>query len=89
MSESKKGQNLGVPKNHGDKLKEVWAEIGHPRKGKTPWNKGKQGLQKQNMEQLLKKSKPVTYNGVEYYSIKEAERQTGISAYKLKKLASN
>ena len=54
-------------------------------KGKEPWNKGKQGLQKQSMEQLVKKSKPVVYNGVEYYSIKEAERQTGISAYKIKK----
>jgi len=85
ISEARLGKGLGH-KNHGDKLKAVWAEIGHPRKGKDPWNKGKKGLVKQGAEQLAKKSHPIMFEGVIYSSINEAERQTGISAYKIKKL---
>ena len=86
MSKNRKGKGLG-PKKEGfaDTLKESWKKHGHPRVGKTPWNKGKQGLQKQSNEQLLKKSKPIIFQGVEYISIKEAERQTGVSAYKIQK----
>jgi len=85
MRELKMGQGLGIPKNHGDKLKEAWSEIGHPRKGKSPWNKGKVGLQKQSKEQLLKKSKPLKFNEKIYISLNEASKATGISAYKIKK----
>ena len=86
MSESKKGQGLGVPKNHGEKLKAIWAKKGHPRAGKAPWNKGKTGVQdKRTAEQMASYSKPVTYKGVAYPSLNAASRATGISAYKIKK----
>ena len=84
ISNARMGKGLG-PKNHGDKLKAVWAEIGHPREGKEPWNKGKKGLQKQNTSQLLKKSRPLLYNDVFYVSLSEANRMTGISVYNIKK----
>jgi hypothetical protein len=85
MSETKIGQGLGIAKNHGDKIKAFWEDKDHANKGATPWNKGKIGLQKQSVEQLLKKSKPIVFQNIEYISINEASRQTGISAYKIKK----
>ena len=87
MSESKKGQGLGVPKNHGEKLKATWAKEGHPRAGKAPWNKGKTGLQKQSIAHMEHKSYKVVYEGIEYNSLNEASRATGISAYKIKKFS--
>lgn len=89
MSESKKGQNLGVPKNHGSKLKEVWAKIGHPRKGKTPWNKGKTGTRTRTTTEMESFSIKIVYEGKEYPSLKAASRATGISPYKLKKIATS
>jgi hypothetical protein len=85
MRETKIGQGLGIAKNHGDKIKAFWEGKDHANKGATPWNKGKIGLQKQSVEQLLKKSKPIVFQNIEYISINEASRQTGISAYKIKK----
>lgn len=85
MSESKKGQGLGVPKNHGDKLKEIWAGTGHPRTGKNPWNKGKTGVQPKSLETKKKISVPVIFRGKGYYSIKEAARQNNLSDYLVKK----
>ena len=49
--------------------------------GKTPWNKGKTGVQKKSIETKKKISQPVIFRGVEYYSIKEAARQNNISDY--------
>jgi hypothetical protein len=80
MSESKKGKYC-QPKNHGNKLKEIWAQTGHPRQGKEPWNKGKKGLQSKSLETKRKISKAVVYNGIEYYSIKEAARVNQTSEY--------
>ena len=54
--------------------------------GKVAHNKGvKQGPQ--SAEQLAKKSHPVMFEGVEYPSIHEAHRQTGLSRYYIKKLS--
>ena len=85
MSELKMGQGLGIPKNHGDKLKAVWAEIGHPREGKEPWNKGKTKTRNRTLEEMASFSIAVVYEGVEYPSLNAASRATGISPYKLKK----
>jgi hypothetical protein len=49
--------------------------------GKTPWNKGKTGVQPKSTETKMKISQPVIFRGVEYYSIKEAARQNNISDY--------
>ena len=68
-------------------MSERMSGSGNHRYGKDAWNKGKTGVQVKSLESKKKVSKPIVYNGVEYYSIKEAERQTGISAYKLKKQA--
>ena len=86
ISKANKGRGLGIPKNHGEKLKDVWAEIGHPAAGKEPWNKGKTGLQQQSNDQLLKKSKPLYYGDKAYISIGAASRDTGITAYKICKV---
>lgn len=53
--------------------------------GKTPWNKGQTGLQKQSTNQLLKKSKPLIFENKIYISLNEAEKTTGISSYKISK----
>lgn len=82
MSESKKGQGLGIPKNHGDKIKEFWKDKDHANKGKTPWNKGKSCPA--SMESKIKKSKPVLFNGAIYYGIKEAARANNTSEYYVK-----
>lgn len=57
----------------------------NPRFGKEPWNKGKKGLQKQDISQLLKKSKPLIFANNVYISLNEAEKLTGISSYKISK----
>jgi len=84
ISESRKGKGTD-PKNHGEKLIAVWAEIGHPRQGKTPWNKGGKGLQTRTLDAMESYSIKVVYEGVEYPSLNAASRATGISPYKLKK----
>jgi hypothetical protein len=88
MSENSKGQGLGIPKNHGDKLKTVWAEIGHPREGKEPWNKGKTGLQTRTLDAMESYSIKIVYEGLEYPSINAASRATGLSPFKIKKATS-
>jgi hypothetical protein len=87
ISESRLGKGRG-PKNHGDKLKAVWAEMGHPRKGKEPWNKGKTGLQTRTLNAMESVSIKIVYKGVEYPSLRAASRATGISPYKLRKATS-
>ena len=63
------------------------AQLGK-RKGVEPWNKGKTGVQSKSLETKKKISKPIVYNGIEYYSIKEAARQNNMSPYLIKKAAS-
>jgi len=84
ISEANRGRGLGIPKNHGDKLKSVWAEKGHPRKGKEPWNKGKKGSQSRTQNMMESYSIKVIFEGVEYPSLNAASRATGLSAYKIK-----
>lgn len=55
------------------------------RKGIEPWNKGKLGLQKQDITQILKKAKPLIFQDKIYISLNQAEKDTGISSYKISK----
>ena len=55
--------------------------------GKVPWNKGKKGVQAKSLETKKKISCPIIFRGVEYYSINEAARQTGLSDYYILKEA--
>lgn len=57
--------------------------------GKTPWNKGKTGVQLKSLETKMKVSTPVIYKGVEYWSIKEAARVNNTTAYYVKKEATS
>lgn len=54
-------------------------------KGRTPWNKGKTGVQQKSLETKKKISVPIVFRGVEYWSIKEAARQNNLSDYLIKK----
>lgn len=87
ISEKNKGRLKGVAKPAGfsDKCKERMTGQGNPMYGTTPWNKGKI-IGPQSAESRRKKGKPLIYNGVEYNSLNEAEKLTGISAYKLGKI---
>ena len=53
--------------------------------GKSPWNKGKTGVQPKSLETKMKISIPVTFRGVEYYSLSDAVDKTGITGFKIKK----
>ena len=53
--------------------------------GKTPWNKGKKGVQPKSLETKKKISKSVIYKGIEYYSIKEAALQNNTTPYYINK----
>ena len=53
--------------------------------GKETWNKGKKGVQLKSLETKMKVSIPITFRGIEYYSLAETVRQTGLSAFKIKK----
>ena len=57
---------------------------GNPMYQKKPWNKGKPGPAA-SLESKIKKSQPILYNGIEYYSIKEAARQNNTSDYLIRK----
>jgi hypothetical protein len=57
--------------------------------GKTPWNKGKVGVQPKSLETKMKISKPVIYKGVEYWSIAEAARLNNTTAYYINKEATS
>ena len=85
MKEKKDGQGKGIPKNHGHKIKAFWEGKEHANRGKTPWNKGKKGVQTKSLETKKKISKPVVYNGVEYYSISEAARANNTSTWYITK----
>lgn len=84
IKEANKGMNKGVPKS--DKTKQLMSQNNARYwKGKSTWNKGKIGLQKQGIDQILKKSKPLIFDEIPYISLKAAEKSTGISVYKIKK----
>lgn len=85
ISRNRKSKGTGPKKWSKEGLARIGKAASIRNKGKVPWNKGKTGLQKHTLEQIAKKSHAVIYNGIEYISINEAERQTGISAYKIKK----
>lgn len=80
ISEARKGKGTGPRDNTPYLISNKGKN-----KGKTPWNKGKKGLQKQSPKQLAAKSNPVIFEGIEYPSVWEAHRQTGISRFKIKK----
>jgi hypothetical protein len=88
MSKTKIGHGLGIPKNHGDKIKAFWEGKDHANKSATPWNKGKTGLQTRTLDAMESYSIKIVFKGVEYPSIKAASRATGLSPYKIKKATS-
>lgn len=81
---SKAGKGKKKPKSFSENLSKRNSGSGNPMYGKTPWNKGKT-LGPQSAESRRKKGKPLIYNGVEYNSLNEAEKLTGISSYKIGK----
>ena len=86
ISKANKGKLKGIPKPEGfsEKCRERVSGENNPMYGKTPWNKGKT-LGPQSAESRRKRGKPLIFNGVEYNSLNEAEKLTGISAYKIGK----
>jgi len=82
LSKAKKGKKK--PDGFKEKLSKRNSGEGNPMYGKEPWNKGKQ-IGPQSAESRRKKGKPLIYKGIEYNSINEAEKLTGISAYKITK----
>lgn len=58
---------------------------GRSQLGKTPWNKGKTGVQPKSLESKMKVSKKVVYKGIEYYSIEEAARVNDTTPYYIMK----
>ena len=82
LSKASKGKKK--PAGFAEKLSKRNSGSGNPMFGKEPWNKGKK-LGPQSAEVRRKKGKPLIFNGVEYNSLNEAEKITGISAYKIGK----
>jgi len=82
---SKAGKGKKKPEGFAEKLREKNTGAGNPMYGKTPWNKGKKGLQPKSLETKQKISKPVIYKGVSYYSIKEAALQNNTTPYYINK----
>lgn len=81
---SKAGKGKKKPEGFSKNLSKKNTGAGNPMYGKNPWNKGK-SLGPQSAELRRKKGKPLIYNGTEYNSINEAEKLTGVSAYKILK----
>ena len=81
ISETMKGR----PKSEEWKKKQNRKGENNPMFGKEPWNKGKKGLQPKSEESKKKISKPVLYNGVEYYGVKDAARQNNTTDYHIRK----
>lgn len=75
---------IGRKDSEETKLKKSIANMGK-HKGRKPWNKGKQGVQPKSLETKKKVSVPIIFRGVEYYSIREAARQNGLSDFLVKK----
>ena len=84
ISENRKGKGAGLKQSDEWIEKRKQTGENHYAFGKIPWNKGKV-LGPQSAESRRKKGKPLIYNGVEYNSLKEAEKITGVSYYKINK----
>ena len=80
ISKSTKGRKVS-----DETRKKMSENNGRSQLGKTPWNKGKIGVQPKSLESKKKVSIPVVFRGVEYYSIKEAARQNNLSDFLVKK----
>jgi hypothetical protein len=77
LSKSAKGKKK--PEGFAEKCRERMSGEGNPMHGKEPWNKGKSCPASESSK--IKKGKPLIYNGVRYYGIKEAARQNNTSEY--------
>lgn len=84
ISQSRKGKGKGLKHSEEWILKRKQSGNKNGMYGKDPWNKGKI-LGPQSAETRRKKGKPLIYNGVEYNSLNEAEKLTGVSSYKIRK----
>lgn len=82
---SKAGKGKKKPAGFAENLSKQNSGSGNPMYGKTPWNKGKTGVQTKSLETKMKISKPVVYKGIEYYSIEEAARINNTTAYYITK----
>jgi hypothetical protein len=80
ISKSTKGRKVS-----DETRKKMSENNGRSQLGKTPWNKGKTGVQPKSLETKMKISKPVVYKGIEYYSIEEAARVNNTTAYYITK----
>ena len=80
ISKKNKGRLKGIPKSP-EHCKKISENNGRGMLGKTPWNKGKIGAQPKSLESKMKVSKPIIYNGVEYWSIEEAARANNTTRY--------
>lgn len=85
MSLVSKGKPKG-PESEEHRLNKSKALKGNPKlQGRTPWNKNKTGAQVKREESRMKVSKPIIYNGVQYYGIKEAARKNNTTDYYIRK----
>jgi len=82
---SKAGKGKKKPDGFAEKLSKRNSGSGNPMYGKTAWNKGKVGAQVKSEESKAKVSRPVLYNGVKYYGIKQAARANNTTDYFIRK----
>jgi len=90
ISEARKGKGTGPKKGLTDEGRKSIGKAASERiKARGAWNKGLKGCYTQSSDTVAKKSHPIIFEGVEYPSVWEAHRQTGISRYKIKKAATS
>lgn len=87
ISDNRRGKGVGLKQSSEWVEKRKLYGERNARYGQTPWNKGKV-CGPQSSETRRKKGRPLIYDEVEYNSISEAEKITGISAFKIKKSCS-
>ena len=83
ISEKMRGKNRGVPKpaDWKKKISEQFRGEGNPFYGRTPWNKGRKGIDPRSPEGRAVTCKPVLYKGRRYSSLAEAERKSGMPVW--------
>jgi len=84
ISKKNKGRLKGIPKSE-ETRKKMSENNARSQLGKVPWNKGKKGVQPKSLETKKKISIPVSFRGMEYYSISEAARANNTSDYLVRK----